>query len=49
MQKLINAYRKAPSPTNRAKLQAYLKKHMMAVCLASPEDLAFLKAHEFTF
>jgi hypothetical protein len=45
MQKLLNAYRKVPSPTNRAKLQQYLNKHMMAVCLASPEDLAFLKAH----
>jgi hypothetical protein len=48
MQKLLNAYRKLPSPTNRAKLQQYLNKHMMAVCLASPEDIAFLKTHEFT-
>jgi hypothetical protein len=48
MQKLLNAYRKAPTPTNRAKLQQYLNKHMMAVCLASPEDIAFLKTHEFT-
>jgi hypothetical protein len=47
MSKLITAYRKLPSPTNRAKLQTYLNKHMMAVCLASPEELAFLKAHEF--
>ena len=48
MSKLITAYRKLPSPTNRAKLQTYLNKHMMAVCLASPEEIAFLKAHEFT-
>lgn len=47
MQKLLNAYRKLPSPTNRAKLQAYLNKHMMAVCLALPEDIAFLRAHNF--
>jgi hypothetical protein len=47
MQKLLNTYRKLPSPSNRAKLQAYLNKHMMAVCMASPEDIAFLKAHEF--
>lgn len=47
MSKLINAYRKLPSPTNRAKLQAYLNKHMMAVCLALPEDIVFLKANEF--
>lgn len=48
MHKLINAYRKLPSPSNRAKLQAYLNKHMMAVCLATPEEIAFLKTHEFT-
>jgi hypothetical protein len=47
MNKLLNAYRKLPSPANRAKLQNYLNKHMMAVCLATPEDIAFLKAHEF--
>lgn len=48
MSRLIAAYRKLPSPTDRAKLQAYLRKHMMAVCLATPEELAFLKAHDFT-
>jgi hypothetical protein len=48
MSRLINTYRKCPTPTNRAKLQAYLNKHMMAVCLATPEELAFLKAHDFT-
>jgi len=47
MTKLINAYRKMPSPTNRAKLQAYLDKHMMAICMATPEDVAFLKVNEF--
>ena len=47
MQKLLNAYRKLPSPSNRAKLQAYLNKHLMAVCLASIEDIAFLRAHNF--
>ena len=48
MSKLINAYRTLPSPTNRTKLQAYLHKHMMAVCMASPEELAFLKANGFS-
>jgi hypothetical protein len=48
MHKLINAYRKLPSPSNRAKLQTYLNKHMMAICLATPEDIAFLRANEFT-
>ncbi len=47
MQKLINAYRKLPSPSNRQRIAAYLLKHPMAVCLATPEELAFLKAHEF--
>lgn len=47
MSKLINAYRKVPSIKNRERLQAYLQKHMMAICLASPEELAFLKTHEF--
>jgi hypothetical protein len=47
MKKLLESYKKAPSPTNRAKLQNYLNKHMMAVCMATQEDIAFLKAHEF--
>ena len=47
MRKLLNAYKALPSPTNRAKLQTYLNKHMMAVCLATPEEVAFLRAHEF--
>ena len=47
MKRLLDAYRKLPSPSNRLKLQNYLDKHMMAICLATPEDQAFLKAHEF--
>ena len=47
MTKLINTYRAVPTTTNRAKLQKYLDKHMMAVCLASVEEVAFLKANEF--
>ena len=47
MHKLINAYRKLPSPTNRAKLAAYLDRHMMALCLANEEETAFLRAHGF--
>ena len=47
MSKLIATYRKLPSPSNRAKLQAYINKHMMAVCCASAEERAFLKANEF--
>jgi hypothetical protein len=48
MHRLLNAYRKLPSPSNRNKLQTYLNKHMMAVCLATPEEVTFLKAHNFT-
>lgn len=47
MSKLINNFRKCPTPSNRAKLQAYLQKHMMAVCMATEQEIAFLKAHEF--
>jgi hypothetical protein len=48
MTKLINRYRKLPSPTNRKALAAYLDKHMMAICMASADELAFLKANGFT-
>ncbi len=47
MSKLINKYRSAPSPSNRAKLQDYLNKHMMAVTMATAEEIAFLRTHEF--
>ena len=47
MNRLINAYRKCPSPSNRRKLQTYIDRHMMAVCIASADEIAFLKAHEF--
>ena len=47
MSKLINAYRKCPSPSNRAKLQKYIDRHVMAVCIASADEIAFLKAHQF--
>jgi hypothetical protein len=47
MTKLINTYRAVPTAANRAKLQKYLDKHMMAACMASPEEMAFLKANQF--
>lgn len=49
MSKLINTYRNLPTTKNRDKLQTYLNKHMMAVCMATPDEIAFLKAHEFNF
>ena len=48
MQKLINVFRACPSPSNRVKLQNYLNKHMMAVCMATPEELHFLKSNQFS-
>ena len=47
MSKLIQAYRACPTDANRAKLQKYLDKHMMAPCMANPEETAFLRANEF--
>lgn len=47
MSKLIAKFKACPTPSNRAKLQAYLDKHMMALCLATPEEIAFLRANEF--
>ena len=48
MTKLLNAFRAEPSEANRAKLAKYLQKHMMALCLASPEEISFLKLHGFS-
>ncbi|WP_230173185.1 hypothetical protein [Rhizobium sp. CECT 9324] len=49
MTKLINAYRKVPTPTNRARLQKYLEKHPMAVVMATKEEAEFLKTNDFRF
>lgn len=48
MQRMITAYRKLPSPSNRTKLQAYIIKHPMSVCLLTPEDTHFLRTNNFT-
>jgi hypothetical protein len=48
MTKLLNTYRAAPTAANRAKLQNYLAKHMMALCMASPDEVAFLRANQFS-
>jgi hypothetical protein len=47
MERLIAAYRKMPSVSNRHKLAVYLDRHMMAVCMATPEEIAFLRTHGF--
>lgn len=48
MSKLINAYRTTPSPTNRNRLQTYINKHLMAICMATPEEVQFLRANQFS-
>lgn len=47
MTKLIEAYRQNPTPANHVRLQAYINKHPMAVCLVDPGDVRFLKANGF--
>lgn len=47
MEKLLAAFTAAPTPANRQRLQAHLQKHMMAICIASPAQVAFLTAHGF--
>lgn len=45
--KLLEKFRANPSAENRQKLQTYINRHMMAVCMATAEELAFLKTHDF--
>jgi len=47
MTKLINSFTASQTPKNRQKLQAYIKKHSMAVCMLTTSQLDFLKAHHF--
>lgn len=48
MAKLIATYRKVPTAANRARLVTYMQRHMMAACLASVDEIAFLKANGFS-
>ncbi len=48
MSKLINAYRTLPSPANRTRLQTYINKHLMAICIATPEEVQFLRSNQFS-
>jgi hypothetical protein len=49
MEKLIAAHAAAPTDANRIKLERYLDKHIMAVCMASPDQLAYLRAAGIKF
>jgi hypothetical protein len=47
MHKLLEQFKADPSEKNRVKLLNYLNKHMMAICIASPDDQKFIKTHIF--
>lgn len=47
MTKLLEAFIANPTDQARARLQAYLNKHMMAVCMATPEQQQILKTNGF--
>lgn len=49
MRKLINTYRRLPTPANRRRLQAYITKYPMSWVLATETQREFLRANEFTF
>jgi hypothetical protein len=47
MTKLIAAYRRLPTTTNRRRLQAYIAKHPASWALASKTERDFLTANQF--
>lgn len=49
MQKLIERYLASPTPRNREALQAYIKRHPMAVVTCSEEQINFLRSYNFSF
>ena len=44
MAKLIEALRQEPTEKNIAAARKYLSKHMMAACMLSADDFAFLRS-----
>ena len=44
MNKLITAYLANPTDKTRDRLLTYVRNHPMAVCLASPEQLAVINS-----
>lgn len=49
MSKLIAEYAASPTEKNRTRLQNYLNKHQMAVCMALPYEVAILLQNGFKF
>lgn len=44
MSKLLNAYLVNPNEKTRARLKAYLLKHPMAVCFATPDEQKIIRS-----
>lgn len=47
MSKLIQKFQAAPTEANRVRLANYLRQHMMATCMATADELTFLKSNGF--
>lgn len=47
MNTLIQQFKAKPQPTQRKRLQRYIDSHPMALCIATAEDIAFLKSQHF--
>lgn len=47
MRKLIEAFRKNPTDANRTRLQTYISRHFMAICMLTREEVEFLEANNF--
>lgn len=46
--KLAQKFRSFPAPSVRARIVAHVAKHPFSVCMASPEEIAFLKSNGFS-
>lgn len=46
--KLAQKFRSFPAPSVRARIVAHIAKHPFSVCMASPEEIAFLKSNGFS-
>ena len=43
MSKLIKALQEVPTEANRQRLAKYIRRHPMAIVMATPEEIAFLR------
>ena len=49
MSKLIARFRANPTAKNREALQTYIKRHPMAVVMATAEEMAFIRSNNFSY